>query len=412
MNSFSHLDRLTGSRAAGRAQSWRVVIAEDEALSAELLKRMLARLGHRVVASAQTGTDAVQLVRTLRPDIVLMDLRMPGMDGWTAMSELGREVIAPIVVVSALDDREALAQAAAAGASGFLTKPVRADDLERALELAVARFADVQELSRRQTDAHALAQTEALQRALEELHATQRQLVTAARRAAMASLARSLTHEINNALTPIIGYAQILELTHQAEPETVERLRQIVTHARQIAAWLATLRQLAANAPREPIPFSLNGVIQETLELYAERFARLGIAVETDLDPEIPPLEGFPDPLQEVLIHLIQNAVEALRGGGRLHAQSRYAAEKIELRFTDSGPGIAAADLPHVTAPGFSTKQSSSHDNSLGWGLFAARQIIEALHGTLEIVSPPAPESSGTRVEIRLPVNAMTAPNV
>ena len=235
----------------------------------------------------------------------------------------------------------------------------------------------------------------------------------AARRAAMASLARSLTHEINNALTPIIGYAQMLELVHSAEPETVERLRQIVEHAHRIAAWLATFRQLSVGARRGRISFSLNGILQDVLQLYGERFARHGIVVETEFDPDLPMMDGFPDQLQEVLINVIQNAVEAMRTGGVLQAQSRHVEPGMsEVLLADSGIGIAPADLPHVTEPGFSSKRLLGQDSSWGWGLFTASQIIKAQHGTLEIASPPAEGAKGTRVKIRLPLVAQEERNM
>lgn len=401
-----------------RSRGWRVVLAEDEALPAELLKRMLTRLGYAVVGSARNGSEAIDLVRAQRPDIVLMDLRMPVMDGWTAMAELGKDLIAPIVVISALDDTESLEQAVSAGASGFLTKPVREDDLERALELAVARFADLQEIRKWRADAEARAeaqqlQAEALARALGELREAQLQLVTAARRAAMASLARSLTHEINNALTPIIGYAQMLQLLHGGDAETVERLQQIVEHARRIAIWTAAFRHLSVGARRERILFSLNDIVQDVLQLYAERFARLGIAVAADLDQHMPMMNGFPDQIREILINLIQNSVEAMRSGGMLFVQSRFdEPDSLHLGITDSGVGIAAADLPHVTEPGFSTKRLSGDDLSLGWGLFTASQIVKSQQGVLEIQSPPEQGSVGTTVWLRLPLNSILEGNI
>lgn len=413
MNDASHIrDRSVPTRG------WRVVVAEDEVLPAELIKRMLNRLGHTVVGSAQNGIEAIELVRAQRPDIVLMDLRMPLMDGWTAMGELGRDLIAPVVVVSALDDRESLEQAVEAGASGFLTKPVREDDLERAMELAVARFDDLQEIRKWRADAEERAeaqrsQAEALARALDELRETQLQLMMAARRAAMASLARSLTHEINNALTPIIGYAQMIELLHPGDTETVERLRHIVEHARRIASWTAAFRQLSVGARRERIPFSLNGIVQDVLHLYRERFARLGIAVSADLNRNVPMMSGYPEELQEVMISLIQNSVEAMSSGGTLLVESGFVEpDMVHLAITDSGTGIRPADLPHVTEPGFSTKRLLGTDNSLGWGLFTASQIIRAQQGALEITSPLEGDSHGTTVRIRLPVYTNSESNI
>ena len=152
------------------------------------------------------------MTRQLLPDVVVMDLRMPVMDGWTAMAELTREPLAPVVVVTALDDREAIEQAVLAGASGYLTKPVREDDLERTLELAIARFADLQDIRRLRTETEEsrraqTIQLEELEQRIQELRDVQAQLASAARRAALTSLAHGLAHEINNALTPIMGNA-------------------------------------------------------------------------------------------------------------------------------------------------------------------------------------------------------------
>lgn len=392
--------------------SRRVVIAEDEALPAELLKRTLTRLGHTVVGSAQNGVEAIALTRELRPDVVVMDLRMPVMDGWTAMTELKRDLQTPIVVVSALDDRESLEQAMVAGASAFLTKPVREDDLERALELAIARFAEIQEVRKWRADAERRAQEQATQRqelekVIQELREAQLQLVNAARRAAVASLAQGLAHEINNALTPIIGNAQIVKMMYERDSEVMERAQQIIDHAQRIANWTASFRQVTSERSREAIPFSFNGIVLDVVGLYADRFQRLGIFTGTDLDENLPVIEGHADQMQEVMMSLIQNAVEAMRHGGTLAIRTYHdtASAQVVATLTDSGNGILAEHLPHVFEPGFTTKGVEGRGSSLGWGLFTVKQIVEAHFGTVEISSPGISSTRGTTVQITLPVN-------
>lgn len=389
---------------------WRVVIAEDEALPAELLKRTLIRLGHTVVGSAQNGLEAIALTRELRPDVVVMDLRMPVMDGWTAMAELRREVLTPIVVVSALDDRESLEQAVVAGASAFLTKPVREDDLERALELAIARFHDFQEIQKWRADAERFAseqaaQTQELERVIQELRDAQLQLVSAARRAAVASLAHGLAHEINNALTPIIGNAQILKMLYERDAEAVERTQQIIEHAQRIANWTASFRQVTTGGSNEAIPFSFNGIVRDVMGLYAERFQRLGIELTIDLDESLPVMQGHADQLQEVWMSLVQNAVEAMRNGGTVIIRTEHLPDHAQVVATisDSGIGIAADVLPHVFEPGFTTR-GEARGSSLGWGLFTVKQVVQAHFGTVAIASPAENDSRGTTVRITLPV--------
>lgn len=403
--------------ATSRAQNnipgnpvWRVVIAEDEALPAELLKRTLIRLGHTVVGSAQNGVEAIALTRELRPDVVVMDLRMPVMDGWTAMAELRRDGLTPIVVVSALDDRESLEQAVVAGASAFLTKPVREDDLERALELAIARFQDLQEIRKWRADAERYAseqaaQTQELERVILELREAQLQLVSAARRAAVASLAHGLAHEINNALTPIIGNAQIIKMLYERDPEAVERTQQIIEHAQRIASWTASFRQVTTGSSHEAIPFSFNGIVRDVMGLYGERFQRLGIDVTCELDDSLPVMQGHADQLQEVWMSLVQNAVEALRNGGTVTIRTLHdpANTQVIATITDSGVGISAEHLPHVFEPGFTTR-GEGHGSSLGWGLFTVKQVVQAHFGSVGITSPGENGTQGTTVRMVLPL--------
>ncbi|HZQ11118.1 MAG TPA: response regulator [Anaerolineae bacterium] len=369
-------------------RSWRIIIADDEALPAELLRRMLMRLGHTVIASAQNGVEALELTREHQPDLVIMDLRMPVMDGWTAMAELTRELLTPVVVVSALDDHESLMQAVAAGASAFLTKPVRERELERALELAMARCADLQEIR--------------------QLHETHQQLVKAAERATVASFAQGLTHEINNALTPIIANAQMIALAGQ-DPESQARAQQIMEHARRIAGWTASFCQVATAQSEENLAFSFNGIVRDTFELYADQFHRSSIQVSYVLDELLPVMHGYPSQIQKVWLNLIQNAVEAMRSGGTLQATSHYLPDKgaVLATLTDSGVGISREHLPHVFAPGYTTKTMDAQGNGFGWGLFTVQEIIHAHGGAIEITSPANEQGQGTTIRFVLPLKGV-----
>lgn len=417
--SFSRHDfnSMRGQNPFVQGPSWRVLIAEDEALPAELLKRTLIRLGHTVVGSAENGVEAITLARSLKPDVIVMDLRMPVMDGWTATAELKRELLTPIVVVSALDDRESLEQAVFAGASAFLTKPVREADLERALELAVARFADMQEIRKWRADAEhraeeQAAQTRELERVIQELREAQLQLLSAARRATVASLAHGLAHEINNALTPILGNAQIIKMLFAQDAEVADRAQQIMDHAQRIANWTASFRQVTTEVNRDAMPYSFNEIVREVMGLYGERLQRLGIFTATDLDESLPPLHGHVDQLQEVWMSLIQNAVEAMPHGGTLAVRTRFdsAAGRVIATLTDTGEGILPENLPHVFEPGFTTKGVNGRRSSLGWGLFTVKHVVRAHAGTVEIASPGEAGVRGTTVRIVLPVHSEPAP--
>ncbi|MDE2128010.1 MAG: response regulator [Armatimonadetes bacterium] len=121
----------------------RTVIAEDEALTREILRAHLKRLGHTVAAEAGDGVEAVEAVRRTRPDVVLMDIRMPTMDGIEAAHRIVAETPCAIVFLTSFSQDELVEEACSAGAVGYVMKPIRKEDLGPAIEVAVRRFREL-----------------------------------------------------------------------------------------------------------------------------------------------------------------------------------------------------------------------------------------------------------------------------
>ena len=124
----------------------RVVIAEDEALIRMDLAEMLAEEGYEVVGQAGDGEKAVELAQQHRPDLVVLDVKMPKLDGISAAERLAQERIAPVVILTAFSQRELVERARDAGAMAYLVKPFGKTDLLPAIEMAVSRFAELQML--------------------------------------------------------------------------------------------------------------------------------------------------------------------------------------------------------------------------------------------------------------------------
>ena len=124
----------------------RVVIAEDEALIRMDLAEMLAEEGYDVVGEAADGARAVELAEEHRPDLVILDVKMPVLDGISAAERIARSRIAPVVILTAFSQRELVERARDAGAMAYLTKPFTRSDLVPAIEIAVSRFAEVHAL--------------------------------------------------------------------------------------------------------------------------------------------------------------------------------------------------------------------------------------------------------------------------
>ncbi len=126
----------------------RVIIADDESLIRMDLREMLTNLGYLVVGEAGDGRSAVNLAREVRPDIVIMDVKMPDMDGIEAARLLTEERIAPVLLLSAYSQQELVQRARQAGVAGYLVKPFRESDLTPAIEVVLARFSEFRALER------------------------------------------------------------------------------------------------------------------------------------------------------------------------------------------------------------------------------------------------------------------------
>ena len=124
----------------------RIVIAEDEAISRMDLCEMLQNLGYTVVGQAGDGVAAVNLARTLKPDLVLMDIKMPELDGISAAETLSEERAVPVLLLTAYSDREFVDRAVDAGVMGYLVKPFAEAQLKPAIEVALERWREVRQI--------------------------------------------------------------------------------------------------------------------------------------------------------------------------------------------------------------------------------------------------------------------------
>lgn len=130
----------------------RLVIADDESLIRMNLKETLVGLGYLVVGEAGDGVTAINLARSLQPDLVVMDIKMPKLDGIQAAEVLTQERIAPVLLLTAYNDRELVDRARDAGVIAYLVKPFREADLLPMIEVAIARFNELRSLDKQLGD--------------------------------------------------------------------------------------------------------------------------------------------------------------------------------------------------------------------------------------------------------------------
>jgi AmiR/NasT family two-component response regulator len=128
-------------------ESLRVLVADDESIIRLDLRETLRKMGHEVIGEAGDGRRAVELARQLKPDLVILDIKMPEMDGIDAAKVISTEKIAPVVLVTAFSQIELVHRAQDAGVFGYVVKPFKESDLLPAVGIATARFREYLEIS-------------------------------------------------------------------------------------------------------------------------------------------------------------------------------------------------------------------------------------------------------------------------
>lgn len=129
-------------------QRTRVLIAEDDFLVSEMIVGVAEKLGYVVVGKAADGNQAVEMTRSLRPDVVLMDVKMPDMDGIEATRRIQETCPTPVVVLTAFENPDLVQQSSSAGVGAYVVKPPKAPELDRAVLITMARFSDMMKLRR------------------------------------------------------------------------------------------------------------------------------------------------------------------------------------------------------------------------------------------------------------------------
>lgn len=143
----------------------RVIVAEDEAIIRLDLKEILEEAGYEVVADTGRGDEAVELTRKHRPDLAILDIKMPGLSGLEAAERITADRLAAVLVLTAFSQRDLIDKANEAGVMGYLVKPFQAEELVPAIEMALGRFAEVRALEAANSDLR--AQNQALEDSLE-----------------------------------------------------------------------------------------------------------------------------------------------------------------------------------------------------------------------------------------------------
>jgi PAS domain S-box-containing protein len=275
----------------------------------------------------------------------------------------------------------------------YTSYPIREEGV---LKGAVVTFIDLTERKRVEAE---------LQRQREALYQTEKL-------SAMGLLLAGIAHELNNPLSVIIGYTELLRNLRRGEPPT-ERIDKVAQAANRCARIVKSFLALARQHPPERHTVHLNQVVKEAIELLAYPLRVDGVEVHLELADDLPVLWADPNQLHQVVVNLVSNAQYALRDSPppRRVAMSTHddsVRSRVYLTVADTGPGIPPELQARIFEPFFTTKPSGQ---GTGLGLPLCRGIIEGHGGTIRVESAPG---QGTRFVVELPITAtpMAIPRV
>lgn len=376
----------------------RVVIVDDEPPNVRLLERILEMFGCKQVYSTTDSRQALALCLEREPDLVLLDLHMPYVDGFTVIQQIKAampdEACPPVLVLTADITLETKRRALAVGAKDLVTKPLDHSEVvlriknlleNRFLHLALQQQNIVLEEEVRERTAR-------LEETLSQLRSTQEQIVKQERLRALGMMAGGIAHDFNNALTMVLGYGELLlpYIQQHASPKELLYLQNMVSAAQDATHVVSRLRDFYRPVTGADIRVSvdLSSIVEQVAALTSPRWSSRsladGVHIQMNLDLQtVPPVLGNAAEFREVLTNLIFNAVDAMPNGGTISISTRAQDGGVLTTVRDTGMGMTEEERERCLEPFFTTKG----EGGTGLGLSVVYGIIQRHEGRIDIES-------------------------
>jgi signal transduction histidine kinase len=251
--------------------------------------------------------------------------------------------------------------------------------------------------------AHKLAMLIERKEAMEEEERLNEQIRHADRLATIGELAAGIAHELNEPLANILGFAQLVQKENHLPEATRSDLEKIIKATLHARAIIKKLMYFSHQMPQRFSDTDLNHIIRETMYFLESRCTRAHIAIAYDLDEALPSLHADPVQLNQVVVNLVINAIQAMPEGGRLLIATRHTPETAILSVEDTGAGIPEDLIGQIFKPFLTTKEIGK---GTGLGLSVVHGIVTAHSGEIFVESQPG---QGTRFDIHFPTNTTHA---
>ena len=247
-------------------------------------------------------------------------------------------------------------------------------------------------------DRELLTLLRASEESVENLKSLQKQLVHSEKMAALGQLVAGAAHEINNPLTAILGYSEMLTTQGGSPAEARGLAEKIHSQGRRIKTLVSDLLSFAKQSPAEKVQLDINSIVTKAVQLRELNLGSGNIRIDMRIDPSLPGIRGDANQILQVCFHIVGNALDALQeaGGGALVVRTRREGPNIVLEFADTGPGLAEPN--RIFDPFYSTKPLGK---GTGLGLSACYGIVQEHGGQISAWNRP---EGGATFRIELPV--------
>ncbi|MCB9099486.1 MAG: hybrid sensor histidine kinase/response regulator [Anaerolineales bacterium] len=350
----------------------RVLIAEDDSLVSQMIQRVLKLIDCTVIGEARNGQQAIEMAQNMQPDVILMDIEMPDMDGLEATFHIQASCPTPVVVLTAFDAPGLVEQAGEVGVGAYLLKPPKARDMERAITIAMARFGDMMEL--RRLNAELQGRNQELQARNEDLDA----------------YAHTVAHDLKDPLSLIVAYADRLKEEARL-PDTLQvYLNAIARSGRKMNNIIDELQLLASvrKAKVELKPLNMSRIIAEAQQRLVHLIEKY--QAEFVIVANWPVALGHAPWIEEVWTNFLSNGIKYGGQPPRLVLGATVRTDGM-ARFwiRDNGPGLTPAEQAQLFKP--FTQLNQHRAEGYGLGLSIVRRIVEKQGGQIGVESDGVP---------------------
>jgi two-component system, sensor histidine kinase and response regulator len=367
----------------------KVLIAEDDFLIAEEISRSLKNAGYILSGIATNGKKAVELTNSLRPDVILMDIKMPKMDGLEASRIIMEQCPTPVVIVTAHESQDLVEKASEAGIATYLTKPPKPDEIERAITIALARHKDMLESRRLIME---------LEESRQELH-----LMNASKDRFFSILA----HDLRSPVSALSVFSEqlISNLETLEKHELIEYLSVIHNTSKSLSDLLETLLLWAGfqvnRVDFNKVPVNIFEVVNSVGKLLQAGIQHKSINF-TNAVQESVMVYADADMVGTIIRNLVSNAVKFTPAGGNIEILSEEDGEFLIISVRDNGVGISDEDMKKI----FKIDKQLSHigtqgEKGFGLGLLLCKEMVQKNGGEIWVESIPG---GGTTFSFTLPM--------